>query len=1164
MSSVVDLLAELGRSDIKLWVDGDQLRASAPPGVLSPAIVAVLKERKAELLAVLRDPDGARSGAIPRAPRDRPLPASFAQQQIWLLERLGLGAAYHTGHAARLDGRLDVLALQRALDEIVRRHESLRTTFADDRDELLQHIGPARPVELRTVDLRHLPEAARPAALDQHVAQELARPFDLARDLLLRAALLTTDHDRTLLVLVMHHIASDGWSIGVLLREIAALYTAFAAGREATLPALPVQVADVAVWQRERLAGERLEGELRYWRERLAGAPPFLDLPVARDDAAALRRAGHGRGACIEFTVDPAVARGLRELARRSQATLFMTALAAFQVLLARYSGLDDVLVGTPVAGRDARDLEPLIGYFVNTLVLRGVVRDDRSFLDHLARVRADTLAAYEHQDLPFERVVEAARAPRVPQRNPLVQVLFALQNTPQVPLALPGLRVTPVDLPHFTSRMDLEVDLVESGEHLRGAWVYDSDRFAAEAMQQMLAHFQNLLAAIVRDPSTPVGALELLGRDERRRILVEWNDTAAEFPRDRCVHALFEEQARRTPDAPALVFDADDGRPRRLTYRELDARAERLAEALRGAGVGPGQFVVLRLPGSLDMVAAMLAVLKAGGAYVPVDPDVSAERLEFILTDTRARLLLTSERMPERAVPASSSVLHLDDDAAVDAARAHAGPSIGAAPSDLAYVIYTSGSTGQPKGVLVEHHSLVAHCSHYVRAYALGPADRVLMLASYHFDASVEQLFPALICGACVVVPAWDVEPTRFSHKLVEHGLTLLDTSGAHWRGLVDAWRAEPALMAGHRLRIMVIGGDVMPADVIEGWRQTAVGRAVRLFNCYGPTEATVAATSFEVTERFDGARSRIPIGRPLANRSVYVLAGDGRPVPPLVPGELYIGGIGPARGYLNQESLTREKFVDLDSLPFALEVPRDGRPRRLYRTGDLVRLLPNGDLEFLGRRDEQVKIRGYRVELGEIQTYIERHVGIREAFVVTRDSGDFRMLVAYIVPADPGAADLVASLREALRAALPEYMVPGKFVVLAELPRIVTSGKVDRSALPDPASGPSAEFIPPRTPTEEMIAGIFAEVLGRPPRLGVHDNFFDLGGNSLAATRIVARVDRQCSVRIPLSGFFQGPTIAEFAAAVDSVALARLMIATPGGKAPAFDESSVEEGEL
>ncbi len=1164
MDNLLDLLAQWRRQDLQLWVEGGELRVSAPPGVLTEQLVEVLRARKPELIAVLTGLGTAADEGPVAVPRDAPVPASFGQEQLWLLDRLGYRTVYHMPLAFELCGPLDSAALAGALADLEERHEGLRTSFVESpQGSLLQVIGAAGRLPLVTHDLSALDPAARESVLAELLSAERERPFDLSRGPLVRALAIRTGADRLVLLLILHHSVGDGWSLGVLLRELAACYGARVSGGSAGLAPLPIQLAEVAVWQRHRLAGERLARARDWWRAQLAGAPTLLELPTTAAPPAP-REGGQPvqpRGARLECPIAADLTQGLRALARAQGATLFMTLLAAFQVLLGRVSGQEDLLVGTPVAGRVHPALEPLIGYFVNTLALRAQFADNPGFSDLLARVRQTTLAAYEHQELPFEQVVEALAVERLPHRNPLVQVLFTLQNAGRLELALPGISARALDLPTAAARMDLEVDLLEDGETLLGQWVYDSDRFTRADIERLALAYQTLLTAIVADPHGRVGALPLLPPGERQRLLIDWNDTAAELPPAGAVQRLFEAQAARTPTALALCYDGRRA-SMSLTYGAVNAAANRCAQRLIGLGVGPGQLVGLCCERSHLGVVGMLAALKAGAAYCPLDPALPPERLAWLLADTGIRVVLTQAHLAPRLadLPGSASgtrprLVCLDEETTDAGLPALPDPQLPVDPAGLAYVIYTSGSSGEPKGVPITQRALLAHCCAYVERHALGPTDRVLALAAFHFDASVEQIFPALMVGAGVVVPDWELAPAEFSRQLAATGITLLDTSGFHWRALVETWLECPALAAPLALTRVVVGGDVMPAEVVGPWRRTGLAGRARLFNVYGPTETTVAASLFEVTADFDPGPGRVPIGRPLANRTLYVLDHRREPVPIGVTGELFIGGLAVAAGYLNRPELTRERFLPVAALPFAATLPAAARTGFVYRTGDLCRWRADGNLEFLGRADDQVKVRGYRVEPGEIEAQLRRQPLVRDAAVVVHERDGHRSLVAYVVPAvvpengpDPAPAGALAqTLSAALGRVLPQHMVPTRFVPLAAIPRALgASDKVDRRALPDPDPASDAVPVAPGTPTQAQVLAVFVEVLKR-PGLGVFDNFFDRGGHSLLATRVVARVNRVFDLELPLQSVFEHPTPAALAAAIDRSLLSRNLSA-PG----------------
>ncbi|NLG49316.1 MAG: amino acid adenylation domain-containing protein, partial [Chloroflexi bacterium] len=917
-----------------------------------------------------------------------------------------------------------------------------------------------------------------------------------------RAQVLRLGQDDYLVLWTMHHIISDGWSLGVFLREIVALYQAFAAGQPSLLPELPIQYADYAAWQRGWLVGEALEGQLDYWRKQLAGLPPLLELPTDRPRPAVQSY----RGATVTFDVPEEIARGLQGVSREAGATLFMTLLAAFQVLLSRYSGQDDLAVGTPIANRTRAEIEGLIGFFVNTLVLRGDLSGNPSFVELLRRVREAALGAYAHQDVPFEMVVDAVQPQRNTSHSPLFQVMFVLQNNPLRVQDMEGLTLEPVAADAGIAQFDLTLLMQEQGPHLSGELQYNTDLYDRERIERMAAHFQTLLAGIVADSAQPVATLPLLTDAERTQIVDTWNDTAAEFPAERCAHELFEGQAARQPDAVAVEFEGET-----LTYAELNRRANQLARYLRRLGVGPEVLVGLCVDRSPDAVVGMLGVHKAGGAYVPMDPDYPPERLAYMLADAQAAVLLTQERVLERLPGYGGHMVRLDADWPTIAQEADGNLDNWAVPDNLAYVIYTSGSTGRPKGVQLMHRGLVNLAAVVANQFAITAESRVLQFASLSFDASVSEVWPPLLQGARLYLARREMllSGGDLLALLQGEGITVVTLPPS----LLSVLPAEelPAL------RTLVSAGEACPVEVARRW---SAGRC--FLNGYGPTETTVAASYYRVESVPEGTMT-IPIGKPIANGRLYVLDAQLQPVPVGVAGELYVGGVNVGRGYLNRPDLTAERFVPD---PFGGEAGA-----RLYRTGDLARYLPDGNLEFLGRIDHQVKVRGFRIELGEIETALRELAGVRDVAVVVReDEPGQKRLMAYLVP--EGDAPSVGELRALLGQLLPEYMVPSAYVFLDVLP-LTPNGKIDRKALPAPeATRQEAEqtFVAPRDELEHQLARIWEELLGVAP-VGVTDNFFDLGGHSLLAVRLMAQVEERLGKKLPLLALFQGATVEQLA---------------------------------
>jgi amino acid adenylation domain-containing protein len=1083
------------------------LVASARSSRVSPPTPA----KRAELeLGLLRRAEPGAPGILRRAGSD-PAPLSFAQQRLWFLEQLYPGTPLHNiSRVIRLSGALDAEVLQRTLDAVVARHEALRTTIVTTNGTPLQVVTAASSVPVVVTDLRGLAEPEREAEERRLVLEATRRPFDLARGPLFRGMLLRLGDEEHLLLVSMHHIVSDGWSMGVLSRELTAFYDAFTTGTPAGLPDLPIQYADYAVWQRERLQGERLERELAYWREQLQGAPPVIGLPTDRPRPSVQSSRGAKRG----ILLPPDVSRQLRALSQHEGVTLFATVLAAFQTLLARYAGQDDIVVGSPIAGRTRTETEGLIGFFVNTLALRTDLSGDPTFRELLRRVREVTLGAYAHPDIPFEQLVEELQPERDMSRTPIFQVALAMQNLPQHKLELRGLTLRSEPTDSGTAKFDLTLFITEQGAGLRAVMEYCTDLFDAGTIVRLLGHFRVLLDGIVADPDRRLSELPLLPEPERHQVLVEWNATTTDCPRHATIGDLFHSQAAATPDAVAVV--ADGGR---LTYRELDARANRLAHYLRARGVGPETRVGICLDRSLDLVVGVLGIVKAGAAYVPLDPSYPPDRLRFLLADARVAVLLTESRhggrLPRGCV---ATTICLDDEWTAIARGPDGPPRGGALAGNLAYVMYTSGSTGVPKGVAVPHRAVVRLVlgTDYFQG---GPDEVFLQLAPAAFDASTFEIWGALLTGArLVIAPPGTLSLEEIGRAVREHGVSTLWLTAGLFHLMVDRGLDD---LRG--LRQLLAGGDVLSVAHVE--RVLRELPHCRLLNGYGPTESTTFASCHPVVT--GDLLDSVPIGRPIANTRAYVLDGHMGPVPVGVPGELYLGGLGLARGYLGRPGLTAERFVP-DPFGPAFGGELGGR---LYRTGDRVRWRADGALEFLGRMDDQIKVRGHRVEPGEVEASLREHPAVRAAVVVAReDIPGEKCLVAYLVPEQPALG--VSELRTFLHQRLPDFLVPSAFVLLEELP-LSASGKVDRRLLPRPA-GQSSElaeaFVAPRGPIEELLAGIWATVL-RIERVGVHDNFFELGGHSLLATQVISRILATLGVELPLRAIFEAPTVAGLA---------------------------------
>jgi amino acid adenylation domain-containing protein len=1050
-----------------------------------------LEEKRLRLAALLQ-----KKTAQPRV-----YPTSFLQQRLWFLDLLEPGSSiYNLSGALRITGDLDRGALDRALGEVVRRHESLRTSIRVHEGEPVQVVDPAVTFHVDEEDVSGFAEGdERTDELDRRLRDFVRRPFVLSEAPLFRARIFRESQESWVLALGMHHIVSDGWSFGLFTGEMNALYDAFRRGQPSPLPPLTLQYGDFARWQREHFQGGELARQLAFWKEQMEGAPVVLELPTDRPRPATQDYTG----ATFSARMGKDLTESIQALARHEGATPFMVLLAAFDVLLARYTGQNDVVVGTPIAGRTRPELEPIFGYFANTLALRTDLSGDPTFTELLRRARGTMLGAYAHQDFPFEKLVDELKVERSLSYNPLFQVLFALQNASSETLELSGVELEGVAVDAGTTIFDMGWQLHEDDGQYKAHIEYKTGLFDEATVRRMAAAYRSLLRAIVADPDRRVWEYAFVPDEEREQVLVEWNRTEREVPAGRCVHELFEEQARRAPGAVAVAHAG-----RTLTYAELDARADRLAARLRGMGVGADVRVAISLERSAEMVVALLGVLKAGGAYLPVDPAYPEERRAYMLRDSGARVVITQPSLAAEVPATDAAVLVIDGEAYEgDSTHAEASPVRAEATAEsLAYVIYTSGSTGRPKGVMVPHGAVVNLALAQIDEFRISPESRVLQFASFSFDATVSEVLTALLAGARLHLAAQDAlmpgDPLVNTLRGEEISVATLPPSVLTVMPETDF----PAL------RTLVSAGEACPAEVVRRW-----GPGRRFVNAYGPTETTVCAT---LAADEDGSR-KPSIGGPIANARVYVLDERLRPSPIGVPGEVCVGGAGVARGYHGRPALTGEKFIP---------DPFDGEPgARLYRTGDRGRWLADGTLEYLGRMDEQVKIRGFRIELGEIESVLRAHPSVADVAVIAREDapGD-RRIAAYVVPAEGAEAD-PAELRAHLKDRLPDYMVPSAFVALEAFP-LTPNGKLDRARLPAPgaSSVERTAYAPPRTPAEVAMAEIWSEVLGVQP-IGIHDDFFALGGHSLLATRVVSRVRQALGMELPLRHLFEAPTIAE-----------------------------------
>jgi amino acid adenylation domain-containing protein len=1051
-------------------------------------------------------------------------PLSFAQQRLWFLDELEGGStfSYNIPVVLRLKGRLEEQVLERCFKEIIRRHDSLRTTFelnraTGDTEQVIHH---STPFHLESMDLSDIPEGQRLERARARANDESQSPFNLSTGPLLRASLIRlADNDHVLLITI-HHIVSDGWSVGVIIKELKAHYEAFARGEKSSLPELPIQYADFAHWQRNRMQGEVLERQLVYWRKQLGGRLPVLELPTSGP-----RPARHTQNGAVRVWELPRdITDGVKSLSQAEGVTLFMTLIAAFKVLLLRYTSQQDMLVGTPIANRNRTEVEGLIGLFINTLVLRTDMSGDPSFRELLSRVKEVALGAYGNQDVPFEKLVEELQPERDLSRTPLFQVMFVMQNNPMPELKLGNVTMSPVIIEGATSKFDLTLSIMEEADGNMSGWLeYNTDLFDQPMVESMIGHYNTLLRGIITNADERVSRLPILTDPERKRLLVEFNDTASDYPLSNSVHQLFEAEAKRAPNAVAVIYEGQ-----KLTYAELNHKADQIACRLQAVGVGPESLVGISMERSVEMVLAIFGILKAGGAYVPLDPTYPKDRLAFMAEDAGVKLILTDSRVLQQLDDIRVTTLCLDKEWETTIPSDNDSPTSGddqqsaAASENIAYVIYTSGSTGKPKGVMTPHEAVTNMILWMQATYEMTPADRLLQKTALSFDASAWEFFWPLVTGATLVLarPYAEKDGDYMVKTLQEQGVTVLQLVPSLLKLLVEQEGFENC----RSLRHVFCGGEALPAAVCERFFERLP--QARLTNVYGPTETTMHVTVWECQK--DTPERVVPIGRPVGNTQAYILDENMQPVPIGVPGELCIGGVQVARGYLNRPELTAERFI---ADPFN---KRQGR--KLYRTGDLTRFRPDGGIEFLGRIDHQVKIRGYRIELGEIESVLRQHSAISDVIVMAREDvpGDKR-LIAYVL-GKPDHKLKSSELHNHLLAKLPDYMVPSAFVLLDKMP-LLSNGKVDREALPTPEYSRQLleeEYVAPRNEVEQSLVKIFAEVLGL-DKIGVNDNFFLLGGHSLSATQVITRLRETLHADVPLRRIFEEPTVSGLATAVE-----------------------------
>jgi aspartate racemase len=1047
-------------------------------------------------------------------------------------------SAYNESNLFRISGPLNINALTQALNAIIARHEALRTTIGNVDGTPSQQIATNRELEVPVIDLRSWPKDSREIEAQRLITESVRRPFDLSRDLMVRVLLVRLAEEQHIFLVAKHHIASDGWSSRIFRRELAMLYEAFSKGETPILPELPIQYADYAVWQRDWLQGDNLEAQLSYWRKQLADVP-LLKLPTDRPRPTVQ---SHG-GATHSFDLSEDLSNRLKTLSRQENATLFMTLLAAFQTLLYRYTGQDDISVGTPIAGRTRPETEGLIGFFVNTLVMRTELSGNPTFRELLTRVRKVALEAYDNQDIPFEKLVQELNPDRSLSHTPLFQVMFAYQNLPQRVIQIPGLAVTPVNLEKQVTKFDMYLRLQDDEQGgLAGSIEYNTDIYNPAMIVRMAVHLEILLEGIVDDPEQRISSLPLLPRAEKHQLLLEWNATRTERLSDKNIGLLFDEQARKTPDAVAVVF-----KNQLLTYRELNTKANQLAHYLKKLGAGPDVLVGISVERSLDMIVGLLGILKAGGAYVPLDPSYPNERIAFMLQDSQVSLLLTQEHLLDHLPHDGTQIICLDRDWHEISSESESDPNIRISADDLAYVIYTSGSTGKPKGVAIPHWGII-RLLFRVDYVKLNGEQIFLQLAPLSFDASTFEIWGALLHGAkCVLYPGSVPTPTQLAEFLHKHGINTLWLTAALYNAVIE--EAPQALLGVNQL---LIGGEAL--SVTHVMRGLALLPNTQIINGYGPTESTTFTCCYPIPrDLIDQPVTSIPIGRPIGNTQVYILDQHRNPVPFGVTGELYIGGDGLARGYLNRRELTAEKFI---ANPFCNEAGS-----RLYRTGDLARYLADGNIEFLGRDDDQVKIRGYRIEPGEVNAVLNAHSGVKASHVLAlrQRSGDVGLTAYYVEDNTAGNPPTAGELRGFLAERLPNYMIPVSFVSVPKIP-LTPNGKVDHQALLDSQCQETQnrhEYVAPRDETETILCKLWGEIL-KLDRVGIDDDFFAIGGHSLLAAKLFSRVDEYFGRSLPLGVLFAAPTVRALAdryrASVGQKTRALIALREAGSLPPVF----------
>ncbi|MFN6487000.1 MULTISPECIES: amino acid adenylation domain-containing protein [unclassified Nostoc] len=1107
---IVSLMLRLQNIGCKIWAEDDKLRLRTSKNALTSELKQEIQANKADILAFL---NSAKAGSvmaeeIPTLPDDVPKPLSFAQQRLWLLAQLqGPSASYNMPIALQLDGNLNIDALHSSLAYLLNRHDSLRMYFPTVAGQPQVALCNLDDIEVLTVQnwqeqeaggeeiVSIFPSSPHSPNLQRFIDGYIQEPFDLNTGPLFKAKLLQLKDQKYVLLINMHHIISDGWSMGVFVRELRQVYTAFAQGETPNLAPLPIQYSDYANWQRNWLQGQVLETQINYWKNQLSNAPPLLELPTDYPRPALQSY----RGDRDRYSLSPDLTLAIKTFSQQQGASLFMTLLAAFSILLSRYSRQEDLCIGSPIANRTHRQTEGLIGFFVNTLILRNQIKPEQSFIDFLQQTRQTCLDAYSHQDIPFEYLVEQLQPERSMSHNPLFQVMLALENNESPDLSLPGLDIEWLPLTYPFAKFDLALLVIESDNQLNLNWEYATDLFEKNTIQRMAEQFEVLLKGIVDCPQQPINTLPLMTAPELLQ-LQRWNQTQTDYPHDKTLVDLFEKQVDKNPHNIALVFESQQ-----LTYEQLNQKANQIAHYLiQNHQIKPDTLIGICVERSLEMIIGVLGILKAGAAYVPIDPNYPQERIGFMLEDSGTSVLLTQsfllEQLPLANLEKSCQVICLDEETFPEALKENPRPQ--STPHDLAYVIYTSGSTGRPKGVMIEHQAIVNLGLSWGKAFQVQHHSRLLQFGSFSFDLSIGEIATTFVTGACLylakketLLPSQILVDFLTHHKISHSFLPPSALSILPQASLPD-------------LKTIAVGGEACPGELVTQW---GMGRC--FFNCYGPTESTVTA----VLALCHPNRKKPPIGQPLFNIRIYILDAQNQPLPPGIPGELCIAGVGLARGYLNRPDLTAEKFIKIELF---------GKIERIYKTGDLAKWGSDGNLEYLGRIDEQIKLRGFRVELGEIESILLQHPSVKEAIVILYKTENNQSLIAYVTGI---TTDLSTQLKNHLKSRLPDYMIPAQIIVLNEFP-LTPNGKVDRKSLPAPNAVIEGLYEPPRNEVEQELAQIWSAILEHQD-IGIHDNFFDLGGHSLLAIKLLNNIQQVFEQQLSLSSLFQNPTIAQLA---------------------------------